>query len=98
MKLIAEGVRHRHNTSTKLCITQRTTVTSARIPEEDASYRACNLCVVSCVQKGTPGWTHKGCVLQRVSLGALSHFCWDETKYRPGWGPGIMQTSEELYY
>ena len=55
-----------------LCLTLRTTVTSARIPEEDASHRACNLCVFSRVQKGTPGLTHKGCVLQHVSLGALS--------------------------
>ena len=31
-----------------------------------------NLCVFSGVQIGTPGLTHKGCVLQRVSLGALS--------------------------
>ena len=31
-----------------------------------------NLCVFSRVQKGTPGLAHKGCVLQRVSLGALS--------------------------
>ena len=36
------------------------------------SLRARNLCVFSCVQKGTLGLTHKGCVLQRVSLGALS--------------------------
>ena len=28
--------------------------------------------VFSHVQKGTPGLTHKECVLQRVSLGALS--------------------------
>ena len=47
-------------------------MTSARIPEEDACYRALNLCVFSHVQKGTPGLAHKGCVLQRVSLGALS--------------------------
>ena len=48
------------------------TVTSARIPDKDACHRARNLCVFSCVQKGTLGLTHKGCVLQRVSLGALS--------------------------
>ena len=47
-------------------------MTSARIPEEDACHRARNLCVFSRVQKGTPGLTHKGCVLQRVSFGALS--------------------------
>ena len=49
-------------------------MTSARIPEEDACHRAHNVCVFSRVQKGTPGLTHKGCILQlqRVSLGALS--------------------------
>ena len=47
-------------------------MTSARNPEEDACPRARNVCVFSRVQKGTPGLTHKGCVLQRVSLGALS--------------------------
>ena len=47
-------------------------MTSARIPEEDTCYRARNLCVFSHVQKGTPGLTHKGCVLQRVSLDALN--------------------------
>ena len=47
-------------------------MTSARIPEEDACHRVRNLCVFSHVQKGTPGLTHKGCVLQRVSLGAFS--------------------------
>ena len=55
-----------------LCLTSRTTVTSACIPEEDACHRARNLCVISRVKKGTPGLTHKGCVLQHVSLGALS--------------------------
>ena len=55
-----------------LCLTSRTTVTSARIPEVDACHRARNLCVFSRVHKGTPGCTHKGCVLQRVFLGALS--------------------------
>ena len=49
-----------------------TTVTSARIRDKDACHRARNLCVVSRVQKGTPGLTHKGYVLQRVSLGELS--------------------------
>ena len=47
-------------------------MTSARIPEEDACHRARNLCVFSRIQKGTQGLTHKGCVLQLVSLGALS--------------------------
>ena len=47
-------------------------MTSARILEEDACHRARNLSVFSHVLKGTPGLTHKGCVLQRVSLGALS--------------------------
>ena len=56
-----------------LCLTSRTTVTSARMLEDDTScHRARNLCVFSRVQKGTQGLTHKGCVLQRVSLGALS--------------------------
>ena len=50
-----------------LCLTSRTTVTSAR-----ACHHARNLCVFSRGQKGTPGLTHKGCVLQRVSLDALS--------------------------
>ena len=58
--------------SSILCLTPRTTVTLARIPDKDACHRARNLCVVSHIQKGTPGLTHKGCVLQRVSLGALS--------------------------
>ena len=67
-----------------LCLTLRTTVTSPRILEEDACHRARNLCVFSHVQKGTPGLTHKGCVLQHVSLGRAQ---WrhgryrDETKY-----------------
>ena len=47
-------------------------MTSAHISEEDACYRARNLCVFSHVQKGTPELRHKGCVLQRLSLGALS--------------------------
>ena len=55
-----------------LCLTSRTTSTSARIPEEDACHRARNLCVFSRVQKGTPRLTHNGCVLQRVFLNALS--------------------------
>ena len=55
-----------------LCLTSRTTVTSARIQDEDACYGARNLRVFSRVQKGTPGFTHKGCVIQRVSLGAAS--------------------------
>ena len=59
---------------TLLCLTSRTTVTSACIPDEDACHRALNLCVISHIQKGTPGLMHKGCVLQRVSLGALSDF------------------------
>ena len=57
---------------TILCLTSRTTLTSARITEEDACHRVRNLCVFSHVQKGTPGLTHTGCVLQRLSLGALS--------------------------
>ena len=47
-------------------------MTSARIPEEDACHSVRNLCVFSRVQKGTQGLTHKDCVLQRVSLDALS--------------------------
>ena len=39
---------------------------------EDACHRARNLCNFSGVQKGTLGLTLKGCVLQRVSLDALS--------------------------
>ena len=55
-----------------LCLTSRRTVTSARISKEDTCHRTRNLCVFSRVQKWTPGLMHKGCVLQRVSLGALS--------------------------
>ena len=55
---------------TILCLTSRTTRTSARIPEEDACQRSRYLCVFSRV--GTPGLMHKKCVLQRVSLGAFS--------------------------
>ena len=45
----------------------------AHIPEEDACHLARNLCVFSRIQKGTPGLTRdEGCILQRVSLGALS--------------------------
>ena len=55
-----------------VCLNSRTTVTSVRILEEDVFHRARNLCVFSHVQKGTPGLTHKDCVLQRVSLCALS--------------------------
>ena len=52
-----------------LCLTS--TVTSVRILEEDACHRA-QLCVFSHVKKGTPGLMHKGCISQRVSVGALS--------------------------
>ena len=62
----------RDETTYILCLTSRTTVTSSRIPDEDACYGTRNLRVFWSVQKGTPGFTHKGCVLQRVSLGALS--------------------------
>ena len=54
------------------CLSTGTTVTSARIPVADACYCSLNLCVFSHVQTGTPGLTHKGCILQRVHLGALS--------------------------
>ena len=37
-----------------------------------ACYHARNLCVFSHVHKGTPGLKHKGCVLQRASVGTLS--------------------------
>ena len=57
---------------TILCLTSRTTVTSARIPEEDACIRTRNLCVPHAFKKEHRDLTHKGCVLQRVSLGALS--------------------------
>ena len=50
----------------------RTTMTSARIPDKYACHRTRNLCVFSRVQKGLPGLMHKGCALQRVSLGTLS--------------------------
>ena len=53
------------------CSVYASSVMSARIPDEDACYRACNLCVFSCVKKNTLGLMHKGCILQRVSLGAL---------------------------
>ena len=55
-----------------LCLTSRMTVMSARIPNEDACYRARNLCVISRIQKGTPGLTHKGCALYCVSYKTLS--------------------------
>ena len=42
---------------------------TARIPDEDPCYHARNLCVFSHAQKGTPGLTHTGYVLQCVSLG-----------------------------
>ena len=44
---------------TILCLTLRTTVTSARIPDKDACDRARNLCVFSRVQKGTQDWRIK---------------------------------------
>ena len=55
-----------NNSTCILCLTSRTTVTSACIPVEDARHRARNLCVFSRIQKGTPGLSHKGCVSQRV--------------------------------
>ena len=57
-----------------LCLSLRTTMISAGIPEEDAYYCARNICVFSRVQKRNPGLTRKGCVLQRmcISFGALS--------------------------
>ena len=45
---------------------------SARSRQRRLSSLAQLVCVFSRVQKGTPGLTHKGCVLHRVSLGALS--------------------------
>ena len=57
--------------ATILCLTLRTTVTSARIPEEDACHRTHNLCVFLRVQKGTPGWRIKDASCSR-----------DVTKYR----------------
>ena len=54
------------NQQTIFCLTLRTTVTSARIPDEDKHYRARNLCVFSRVQKGTPGLTHKRCALHCI--------------------------------
>ena len=58
--------------TTILCLTSRTTMMSARIPDEYSCHGARNLCVFSHIQKGTLGFTHRVCVLQRVSLGALS--------------------------
>ena len=37
----------------------------------DACYSVPKLCGFSHIQKGTPRLTHRGCVLQRVSLGTL---------------------------
>ena len=56
-----------------LCLTSRTTVTSARIPEEDACPIAYSRgrCLSSRVQL-VCFLTRSLCVLQRVSLGALS--------------------------
>ena len=67
-----------------LCLTSRTTFTSACIPDEGKHYHAHNLCVFSHVQKGTPGLTYNRCTLQRVSLGTLSYVTvcsWDEAMY-----------------
>ena len=57
-----------------LCLISRSTVTSARIMKGTlVTVRATFvLCLFSCVQKGTLGLTHKRCVQQRISLGALS--------------------------
>ena len=54
------------------CLYSRTTVTSVHIPEEDAYYRARNMCVSHVLKSRVPGLTHKGCVLQRISFGVLS--------------------------
>ena len=56
------------------------------IPEEDACYRSRNLCALFHITKNPPGLMHKGCVLQRVSLGVQWHHgrSWDETKYSIG--------------
>ena len=67
-----------------LCLTSRTTVTSARTPEDDACHRVRNLCVFSHVQKGTPGLTRKrmrlvACILERAQW-RHGRFR-DETKY-----------------
>ena len=40
---------------TLLCLSWRTTVTSAHLPQEGSSYRMCNFSVFSHVQKGIPG-------------------------------------------
>ena len=56
---------------TILCLTPRTTVMSARIPDIDACHRARNLCIFSSVQKEHRDWRIRD-VLQRVSLCALS--------------------------
>ena len=65
---------------TILCLTSRTTVTSAFENDRDVStwYKItrCLSCAwllcFSRVQKGLPGLTHKWCVLQRLSYDALS--------------------------
>ena len=68
-----------------LCLSLRTTVALACIPEEDAYYRARNMCFLTCSIKKIPGlWRIK--VLQCVmypwrAQWRYSHF-WDETKYR----------------
>ena len=53
------------------------------------SSRARNLCVFSRVQRRTPVLTHRGCDLQRVSLGVLS----DVTVVR-----GMRQSVDILLY
>ena len=46
------------------------TATSERSAEEDACYCVCVF--YKHIQKGIPGLTHKECILQHVSSGALS--------------------------
>ena len=85
MLLLVPVLHHLIIPDTILCLSLRTTVTSARIPEKDAYYRPCSMCIFSHVQKRIPRLTRKGCVLQRYSLCRTQwrHGCsWDETKYR----------------
>ena len=49
------------------------------------------VCVFSRIQKGTPGLMHKGCVLQRVSLGALSDVTLSDVMVVLGMRQSIVQ-------
>ena len=70
--LLLLGIKKSPNNLYILCLTSRTTIVSAHIPEEDPCHRARNLCVFSRIQKRSLVLTHRGCDLPHVSLGALS--------------------------